>query len=119
MAHTKGKPVVLAPTGPLERDYDDVRRFADAAEAGMKRAIRAGAKLPTLLVQGAGELPVAHLYTKAEEVAALGALSCAFPRDAHSCCVCSAKSSLQSRAANHPLSPRALLTPSGRTASHW
>lgn len=30
--------VVFAPTGPLNRDQDDVRRFADAAAAGIKRS---------------------------------------------------------------------------------
>lgn len=28
---------IYAPTGPLNRDYDDVRRFADAAVSGIKR----------------------------------------------------------------------------------
>jgi len=30
---------VWSPTGPLNRDYDDVRRFYDAGEAGMKRFV--------------------------------------------------------------------------------
>ena len=29
--------LVFAPTGPLGRDQDDVRRFGDAAAAGIKR----------------------------------------------------------------------------------
>lgn len=29
--------LIFAPTGPLNRDYDDVRRFADAAASGIKR----------------------------------------------------------------------------------
>lgn len=33
-----GHRLVFAPTGPLNRDYDDVRRFSDAAEKGIKRS---------------------------------------------------------------------------------
>ena len=32
-----GGRVVFAPTGPLDRDYDDARRWTDAARAGIKR----------------------------------------------------------------------------------
>ncbi|KAK0070474.1 aminopeptidase W07G4.4 isoform X2 [Biomphalaria pfeifferi] len=38
--------VIYAATGPLVRDQDDVRRFADAAAAGIKRALSAGCKRP-------------------------------------------------------------------------
>ena len=31
------KAFVFSPTGPINRDYDDIRRFADAAGAGIKR----------------------------------------------------------------------------------
>ena len=31
------KRVVYSPTGPLNRDYDDVRRIADAVKAGVKK----------------------------------------------------------------------------------
>ncbi len=37
--------VVFAPLGDLDRDYDDVRRFADATADGIKRAVAAGAKV--------------------------------------------------------------------------
>ena len=30
---------LFSPTGPLNRDYDDVRRFYDAAEKGIKRLV--------------------------------------------------------------------------------
>ncbi|XP_022110456.1 putative aminopeptidase W07G4.4 [Acanthaster planci] len=43
------KAFVFSPTGPVNRDYDDVRRFADAAGAGIKRAIAAGSKCPLLI----------------------------------------------------------------------
>ncbi|KAL5471141.1 hypothetical protein EMCRGX_G029224 [Ephydatia muelleri] len=40
----EGKRLIVSPTGPLNRDQDDVRRCSDAAEAGVKRALSAGAK---------------------------------------------------------------------------
>jgi len=46
------KRLVFSPTGPLNRDYDDVRRFSEAAAAGMKRALSAGSTNPLLLVRG-------------------------------------------------------------------
>lgn len=60
--------LVFSPTGPLDRDYDDVRRFSDAANAGMKRALAAGAKKPLLMVEGS--LP----GQKGEEAALAGLL---------------------------------------------
>ena len=42
--------VIFSPTGPLNRDHDDVRRLLDAAVTGMKRAIKAGSKKPVLVV---------------------------------------------------------------------
>jgi len=45
-----GERFVLSPTGPLNRCEDDVRRFFDAAEAGIKRALKSGARKPLLLV---------------------------------------------------------------------
>jgi len=44
-----GERFVLSPTGPINRCEDDVRRFFDAAEAGIKRAFKAGARKPLLL----------------------------------------------------------------------
>lgn len=34
-----GNRLVFASTGPLNRDYDDVRRFSDAAVNGIKRSV--------------------------------------------------------------------------------
>ncbi|XP_076372169.1 dipeptidase B isoform X2 [Tachypleus tridentatus] len=42
------KRLVYTPTGPLDRDYDDIRRFGEAAHAGIKRALKAGSKRPLL-----------------------------------------------------------------------
>ena len=43
-------PQIFSPTGPLNRDQDDVRCLLDAAVKGMKRAIKAGSKKPVLVV---------------------------------------------------------------------
>jgi leucyl aminopeptidase len=67
-----GGRLVVAPTGPLGRDYDDVRRFADASRAGVVRARDAGARRILLLVPRA---PLQHIYERAVEVAVLGALA--------------------------------------------
>lgn len=34
-----GHRLVFASTGPVNRDYDDVRRFSDAAVNGIKRSV--------------------------------------------------------------------------------
>ena len=64
-----GGRLILAPTGPLDRDYDDVRRVAEAARAGFLRAREAGARRPLLLVTGAGR------FEQAEHSALLAGLS--------------------------------------------
>ncbi|XP_033633240.1 putative aminopeptidase W07G4.4 [Asterias rubens] len=43
------KALIFSPTGPVNRDYDDVRRFADAGGAGIQRAIQAGCQTPLLV----------------------------------------------------------------------
>jgi leucyl aminopeptidase len=65
-----GHRLVVAPTGPLQRDHDDVRRYAEAAKAGVRRARDAGATAVLLLLQSPPKNPAyAHFAT----VAALGA----------------------------------------------
>ncbi len=74
LLHASGLPgrrLVFSPTGPLTRDYDDVRRVGDAARAGVCRARDAGARSPLLLVCG---VPATGRYTARDQVAALGAL---------------------------------------------
>lgn len=66
-----GGRLVLAPTGPLDRDHDDVRRFYDAAKKGMTRARESGASAPLLLVAG---VPNQLAFAHAAEVSTLGAL---------------------------------------------
>ncbi len=65
-----GSRLVTAPTGPLTRDHDDVRRYAEAAARGLRRARDAGSTRPLLLLQPA---PEGEVYAEFAKVAALGA----------------------------------------------
>ncbi|VDP18433.1 unnamed protein product [Onchocerca flexuosa] len=60
--------LIFAGTGPVNRDYDDVRRFGIAARNGMKLALKSGMKAPLILT-----LPH-EKYPQAELVSALGAM---------------------------------------------
>jgi len=62
------KRMVFAPTGPLNRDYDDVRRYYDAAWDGVKKCVDAGCMNPMLVVPSDERFPCARL------VASLGAM---------------------------------------------
>ena len=64
-----GKRLVVAPTGPLNRDYDDVRRYFDAAKQGIVEAKQAGSTNPAILVLGDQQAR----YKEALTVAYLGA----------------------------------------------
>jgi leucyl aminopeptidase len=64
-----GKRLVVAPTGPISRDYDDVRRFFDAAKKAILEVKKAGAVNPAMAVFGAN----GELYSNALSVAYLGA----------------------------------------------
>ena len=66
-----GGRMVVSPTGALDRDYDDCRRFFDAAEKGVERAIKAGAKQPLLLVYTSPS--AAARFPQACDAAVLGA----------------------------------------------
>ncbi|KAF3695599.1 putative aminopeptidase W07G4.4 [Channa argus] len=63
-----GNRLVFASTGPVNRDYDDVRRFSDAAVNGIKRALKTGMQRPLLVC------PPHQGYKNSTLVAALGAL---------------------------------------------
>ncbi|XP_036383475.1 putative aminopeptidase W07G4.4 [Megalops cyprinoides] len=63
-----GNRLVFASTGPVNRDYDDVRRFSDAAVNGIKRAMKAGVQRPLLVC------PPHSSYENTPLVATLGAL---------------------------------------------
>ncbi len=66
-----GGRLVMASTGKLDRFTDDVRRYAEAGEAGMKKAVKAGAVRPLLVV----DVPAGDArYGRAVEAALMGAL---------------------------------------------
>ncbi|MCR9247515.1 MAG: leucyl aminopeptidase family protein [bacterium] len=81
-AEMAGGRLVLAPTGPIDRDQDDVRRFAEAAAAGIQRARDAGAVRPLVVLHG---VPATDpLYANAAPVTALAALGALWqPLEAH------------------------------------
>ncbi|XP_077456503.1 putative aminopeptidase W07G4.4 [Stigmatopora argus] len=63
-----GNRLVFSATGPVNRDYDDVRRFGDAAVNAVKRALKTGMQRPLLVC------PQHKDYKNSPLVAALGAL---------------------------------------------
>lgn len=63
-----GSRLILAPTGPLQRDFDDVRSIADVAKIAIAQAKAAGAKAPVLWVEPLTDAR----YQYALEVAYLG-----------------------------------------------
>jgi leucyl aminopeptidase len=64
---------VFSPTGPLNRDFDDVRRIGEAAAKGIKRALQAGSKAPVLVLSNFW--PQTDAYGKALEVALVSTLA--------------------------------------------
>ncbi len=67
-----GGRLILSPTGPLGRDHDDVRRFADASRCAIVRAREAGARKPLMLFP---RVPMTEAYARAVEVSLLEALA--------------------------------------------
>ncbi len=65
-----GGRIIVAPTGPMTRDYDDVRRLGEAARAGVTRARDAGSKAPLLVLA-----TQKTRFEKSLQVALLGALT--------------------------------------------
>ncbi|EDV22798.1 expressed hypothetical protein, partial [Trichoplax adhaerens] len=63
---------IYSSTGPVNRDYDDVRRVTDAAKAAIVRAYKAGHKRPVLV------LPKETPFSNSFEAGVLGALSAAY-----------------------------------------
>ena len=71
LAAAPGGRVVIAPTGPVTRDHDDVRRYAEAAQKGLLRARDAGAHEPLVVM---APPPADPRHVHAARVAALGAV---------------------------------------------
>lgn len=61
--------LIIAPTGPLQRDYDDVRSFYDAGRQAARIALQSGARKPAVMVLG---VPETAQYAEAESVAFFG-----------------------------------------------
>ncbi|KAI8321056.1 Zn-dependent exopeptidase, partial [Martensiomyces pterosporus] len=80
-ASVGGGRLVLSPTGTLNDDTDDVRKYQEAVKAGVARAIEAGAKRPAVLLAqsppAVGEVPDAD-FSRWIEVALLGALDASY-----------------------------------------
>lgn len=79
-ASAPGGKVVLSPTGPLLRDQDDVRRYAEAAARAVRRAKSCGSiKNPLLVLQDPPfeqmEASLRAEFARFHEVAALAALA--------------------------------------------
>ncbi len=73
-ADLPGKRLIVRVAGPLDRDWDDVRRFRDAAQTAMGRARDAGMQAPLLVLGG---VPKGAAFEHADVVtlkAGLGAL---------------------------------------------
>lgn len=74
-----GGRLVVAPTGLLGRDFDDVRRYADAARAGVERAVAAGAReLLLVVIPPSPRPPQPELYARCREVALVAALAAGY-----------------------------------------
>ncbi|TRY61008.1 hypothetical protein TCAL_04410 [Tigriopus californicus] len=55
--------IIFSGTGPLTRDHDDVRSYAEAAQKGVARAIEAGCQAPCLFFHVLDKFPQAALVT--------------------------------------------------------
>ncbi|XP_054154214.1 putative aminopeptidase W07G4.4 isoform X2 [Oppia nitens] len=66
--------LVYSPVGSVNRDYDDVRRFSEAAYKGIKRAIKAGSKNPLVILPISDGLQSYSLFEAATVLGAYYAL---------------------------------------------
>lgn len=74
---TTVKRMVYSPVGTVDRDFDDVRRFRDAAFNGVKRALQAGAKKLVLLIPDSGNSKF-KAYDQYDLITVLGALEAVY-----------------------------------------
>lgn len=68
-AAAPGQRLILAPTGSLDRDYDDVRRYYDAARQAAITALATGAEAPALWLPA---VPETVVYEQAHAAAWFG-----------------------------------------------
>ncbi|RUO25192.1 peptidase M17 [Aliidiomarina minuta] len=64
-----GKRLILAPVGSLQEDYDDVRRYYDAARQAARLAVEAGSTRPVIWVQ---DIPANEAFNNAIAVSFFG-----------------------------------------------
>ncbi|KAF9415845.1 hypothetical protein BGZ94_010379 [Podila epigama] len=74
--HVAGGRLILAPTGSIYGDSDDVRKFQETTKAAMKRAIASGAVAP--LFYFPNHVDSSEDYSHYVEVSLLGALAACF-----------------------------------------
>jgi len=72
------KLVIWSPTGPLDRDYDDVRRYKDAAIKGINRALKAKKKAPVIVISNGNHNRRQDEYQDSVLVSLLGALEAVY-----------------------------------------
>jgi len=72
------KRLIWTPTGPTNRDYDDARRYKDAAVKGVRRALKAGSKSPGLVVYTTDKQHQSKRYKDAVLVSLLGAMEAVY-----------------------------------------
>ncbi|CAF1225032.1 unnamed protein product [Rotaria magnacalcarata] len=63
MENIPGKRLIYSPTGPINRDFDDVRCFSDAASAGVQKALSLGSRSPIIASFGSKKYRQANLVT--------------------------------------------------------
>lgn len=56
------KRLIYSPIGPVNRDYDDVRNFAEATVRGVSRAMNAGARNVLVYIPGVDEVPPRYAF---------------------------------------------------------
>ncbi|KAG0358778.1 hypothetical protein BG005_001846 [Podila minutissima] len=71
-----GGRLILAPTGSIHGDSDDVRKFQEATKAAMKRAMAAGSVAPLFFFPN--KIDASEDYSHYIEVSLLGALAACF-----------------------------------------
>ncbi len=54
------KRLVYSPIGPVNRDFDDIRNFCDAAVRGISRALKAGSRNPLVVLPSASDIPAKY-----------------------------------------------------------
>lgn len=62
LKETPFKRLVYAPIGPVNRDFDDIRNFSDAAVRGISRALKAGSRNPLIVLPNGDAVPKKYSY---------------------------------------------------------